>query len=430
MILRIALFLTLLIVRSVPAAVAEPLWVEQDATSGPQVHLYVFWSERCPHCREALPFVEGLASEYAWLRVHTYELSASLDNAERYRAMAEALGEEARYVPGFFVCGRMLVGYDSPQGRGQELRDLALGCRTGRVALLSAPEAMPLGEEPLRLPWVGEVRPEAVDLPLFTLVVAGLDAFNPCAFFVLLFLLSLVIHARSRARMLLVGGIFVLISGLVYFLFMAAWLNLFLVVGSTPLVTALAGVVALLIGALNTKDFFLFRQGPTLSIPEGAKPGLFLRMRALVAADSLVTLLAGTVALAVVANSYELLCTAGFPMLYTRALTLRALTPAEHYAYLALYNLIYVLPLLAIVGAFTLTLGARRLTERQGRLLKLLSGSMMLELGAVLLLWPERMTELWVGIALLALALVLTGIGRWWLSQGDGGGQGGRGATS
>ena len=111
-------------------------------------------------------------------------------------------------------------------------------------------------------------------------------------------------------------------------------------------------------------------------------------------------------------------------------MTLRALTPAEHYAYLALYNLIYVLPLLAIVGAFTLTLGARRLTERQGRLLKLLSGLMMLELGVVLLLWPERMTELWVGIALLALALVLTGIGRWWLSQGAGGGPGGRGATS
>jgi hypothetical protein len=143
-------------------------------------------------------------------------------------------------------------------------------------------------------------------------------------------------------------------------------------------------------------------------IPEAAKPGLFRRMRGLLAADNMTTMLAGTVTLAAAANSYELLCTAGFPMVYTRVLTLNELGSAGYYAYLALYNLIYVLPLLAIVLVFTATLGARKMSERQGRTLKLLSGLMMLGLGLVMLIAPQLLDRLWVGGALLAGALVLT----------------------
>ena len=119
-------------------------------------------------------------------------------------------------------------------------------------------------------------------------------------------------------------------------------------------------------------------------------------------------MLAGTVLLALAANSYELLCTAGFPMVFTRVLTLNELPRSAYYGYLVLYNLVYVLPLLAIVLAFTLTLGARKLTERQGRVLKLLSGLMMLGLGAVLLVAPDRLSSLWTGVVLLSGALVLT----------------------
>jgi len=158
---------------------------------------------------------------------------------------------------------------------------------------------------------------------------------------------------------------------------------------------------------LNVKDYFWFKQGPSLSIPEGAKPGLFKRMRTLVTADRLGTMLIGTVVLALAANSYELLCTAGFPMVFTRVLTLHDLTPAAHYGYLAFYNLIYILPLLAIVLVFTYTLGTRKLTEQQGRVLKLLSGFMMLGLGLVMLIAPELLSRPWVGALLLGTALIL-----------------------
>ena len=86
---------------------------------------------------------------------------------------------------------------------------------------------------------------------------------------------------------------------------------------------------------------------------------------------------------------------------------------ASVYGWLALYNLIYVLPLAAIVLVFVRTMGARRLGEREGRLLKLLSGLMMLGLGLCLVLAPQALGDPLVALALLAAALGLTGLAAW-----------------
>jgi hypothetical protein len=273
-----------------------------------------------------------------------------------------------------------------------------------------APSQASTAESPqFALPMIGEIDSQSWSLPLLTLVLAALDSFNPCAFFVLLFLLSLLIHAGSRRRMLAIGGLFITVSGLVYFLSMAAWLNLFLLVGHLSWVTLLAGLLALTFGLLNVKDFFLFQRGPSLAIPKQAKPKLFARMRAVVAAGSLPAMLAATVTLAVVANLYELLCTAGFPMVYTRTLTLSQLPASTHYLYLALYNLIYMVPLLLIVLLFVFTLGRHKLQAREGELLKLLSGWMMTGLGTVLLFAPGLLDSPWTAGALLLGAFILTG---------------------
>lgn len=417
------------------AGTGDIAWVSGSGAEA-QVHLYFFWSKSCPHCREALPHIERMDAELPWLRLHTHELTASRASVALYVDMAKQLGRDARSVPAFFICERMLTGWDAADGMGAQIRRLAELCRPAASANDPAVGSVPAAGAgagdatgaggksggglfpeaaagPLSVPVLGNVDAERLSLPMFTLVLAGLDAFNPCAFFVLLFLLSLMVHARSRARMLLVGGTFVFFSGLVYFLFMAAWLNLFLVVGGAPVVTVIAGLVAVLIGALNVKDFFWLRAGPSLSIPEGAKPGLYQRVRGLLNAEHLGTMLFGTVALALAANSYELLCTAGFPMVYTRVLTLQALSGWTYYAYLALYNLIYVLPLAAIVLVFTFTLGARKLTEREGRVLKLLSGVMMLGLGLTMLLRPDALGNPTIGVALLAAALLVTAAALW-----------------
>lgn len=397
----------------VPAASTDsradqaPEWVVTDAGGESRVLLYVFWSKTCPHCKSALGFLDTLREEQPWIQVRSYELAADRAHVRRYVEMARVLGEEARSVPAFFVCGRMLTGFDDADGVGAQLVGLARFCRqvADQGGTVGTPGSAPPSPQSIHVPLLGALDPTAMSLPAFTLVLAGLDALNPCAFFVLFFLLSLMVHARSRARMLLIGGTFVFFSGLVYFFFMAAWLNLFLVVGGAAVVTTVAGLVALVVGGLNLKDYFFFRRGPSLSIPDHAKPGLFARMRGLLAADRLGAMLIGTLVLALAANSYELLCTAGFPMVYTRALTLHDLSVPAYYGYLALYNLIYVLPLLGIVVVVTFTLGAKKLTERQGRILKLLSGLMMLGLGAVMLLAPELLVHPRVGVLLLLAAV-------------------------
>jgi hypothetical protein len=208
--------------------------------------------------------------------------------------------------------------------------------------------------------------------------------------------------------MLLIGGIFVFFSGLLYFLFMAAWLNMFLLIGQINAITYIAGTLAVIFALINIKDYFWFKQGVSLSIPDGAKPGLFTRMRNIVNSDNTTTMILAAMGLAAFANMYEFLCTAGFPMVFTRILTLNDLSTTAYYLYLLFYNMIYIVPLLLIVIVFSVTLGARKLQERQGKILKLLSGMMMLCLGLILLLEPNWLNNAGMAVLLLAGALLAT----------------------
>jgi len=394
----------------VAAATSSSTWIDSNPAGERRVHLYFFWTSSCPHCQAARPFVEALPTRHPWLLLHSRNLSADPEAVADYVAMAESLGQKASSVPAFVFCGRMEVGFDRPETTGRALEEALQSCRDGGGRTPGVIDAANVQAPGIDLPLLGRLTPEQLSLPVFTVLIAGLDAFNPCAFFVLLFLLSLLIHAGSRARMLFIGSVFLFFSGLIYFVFMAAWLNVFRWLGEIALVTTAAGGLAIVVALLNIKDYFCFRKGLSLSIPETAKPGLYRRMRGLLRAESLPALTLGTVALAIAANSYELLCTAGFPMVYTRLLTLSDLPPWQHYAYLAFYNLIYVLPLLLITLVFTHTLGSHRLSTAEGRLLKLLSGLMMLGLGVLLIAAPAALNDIRV-----ALALVAGAIGTSWL---------------
>jgi len=394
------------------SASTEVQWLTDGPDGQPGVVLYYFYSDSCPHCQEAKPFVAGLG-EMEWIDLRRYEISRSRENGLLYRDIAASIGEKARSVPGFLFCGTLETGYDKAETTGARLLEQLRACRADPDSWLSpAEEAAPDRAEVagLQLPLLGTIDPSNWGLPVLTAVIAGLDAFNPCAFFVLLFLLSLMVHARSRARMLLVGGTFVLFSGVIYFVFMAAWLNVFLWIGELRIVTMIAGLVAVTLAAVNIKDYFWFKSGPSLSIPDSKKPGMYQRMRDLVAAPSVLAMLAGTAVLAIVVNSYELLCTAGLPMVYTRILTLREADSFVFYMYLVFYNVVYVIPLLAIVGLFVMKFGARKLGESEGRLLKLMSGMMMLGLGAVMLFAPMSLNNAGIAIGLLAAAVLATSL--------------------
>jgi hypothetical protein len=334
-------------------------------------------------------------------------------------AMARAYDMQVSGVPVTFVGTTSFVGF-SKEKQADLVRlvencsregcvdpaDLLLQRQSGGPNLPD-PVAAPSSTK-IEIPLFGQVEAASLSLPVMTVVIAGLDSFNPCAFFVLFSLLGILVHAHSRAKMLLVGGIFVFFSGFIYFLFMAAWLNVFLLLGNVSFITTVAGVVSIVIALINVKDFFWFRAGVSLTISDAAKPKLFDRMRKLLKAGSVPSIIAGTVVLAIAANSYELLCTAGFPMVFTRILTLNNLSTGSYYGYLALYNLVYVIPLAVIVSVFSMTLGKRQLTEWEGRVLKLASGTMMLGLGIMLVWKPELLNNIVASIAVLGAAIAVS----------------------
>jgi thiol-disulfide isomerase/thioredoxin len=387
----------------------EPQWTE-PTPNGTRVTLWFFWSEKCPHCRDARPHVTKIPQEYPWVKLKSYQLDGHPENVAIYQWLAGKLGREARSVPAFIFCGEMHVGWDREGQVKQALINGLSECRNGQSQLPDKVQnaAPAQNQQTISLPLLGEVKPQSWPLTVFTVVIAGMDSFNPCAFFVLMFLLSLLVHAGSKAHMFVIGSFFIFISGLVYFTSMAAWLNLFGFIGHLTLVTSIAGLVAIVIALINIKDYFFFRQGVSLSISDRRRGKLMQRMRGLLSVTSLPTMLAATFTLAVVANLYELLCTAGFPMVYTRYLTLNNLSTAEYYLYILLYNLIYILPLLLIMIFFTLTFGQRKLQEHEGRVLKLLSGLMMLALGIVLLLDPGLLNRIEIAFALLLGVIALT----------------------
>ena len=392
-------------------AMGDQRWYDRDESGNVNIHLYFFWSKKCPHCLNARPYVEGVWADYPWLTVHSYQLVGEQDNVRLYREMARELKQDARSVPAFMFCGAMVTGFETattPTQIDKELRACRdyLQTHDSLDGFRQSSDKNQLSE--ISLPLIGSVNPETNSLMFVTVMIAAVDAFNPCAFFVLMFLLSMMLRTGSRARMLLVGGIFLFFSGLLYFLFMAAWLNLFRVIGELGVITMIAALIAILAGLINVKDFFWFKQGVSLSIPDDAKPKLYQRTRELLKAHSLVALIPATIGLALFANLYEFLCTAGFPMVYTRILTLSDLSTLQYYLYLVLYNVIYVLPMLAIVIAFAVSLGGRKLQEREGRNMKLVSGMMMLALGMILLINPNLLHQ--VGTTMLIIGFAI-GIG-------------------
>ncbi|MBE0427374.1 MAG: hypothetical protein IBX72_12120 [Nitrospirae bacterium] len=415
--------------------IKDPLKIEVQQT--PQAKhkftVYFFWGEGCPHCETEKIFLSNMKNKHQDqdIEIKDFEVWYNRQNAELLLKMARAYNLEASGVPITFIDKNAFIGF-SEYTKKEIIKSIQkclysecidpASLISGELSVDEVPEvtASPADQteeleckeksRTVHIPWIGNLEVSEMSLPAITIVIAGLDSFNPCAFFVLFALLGLLIHAKSRVKMLIIGGVFVFFSGFIYFIFMAAWLNLFLLMGQVAIITTGAGIIAIIIAAVNIKDFFIFKKGISLTIPESAKPKLFDRMRKLLKSTSYVSILAGTAILAIAANSYELLCTAGFPMVFTRILTLNNLSNSHYYMYLILYNVIYVIPLLIIVVIFTLTLGKKTLTEWQGKVLKLVSGTMMLGLGGILLFDPAILNNAFVAFLLLLGAIIVSAL--------------------
>jgi glutaredoxin len=365
-------------------------------TGTPLRTIEVFVREGCPHCADAEAFLEALAKERLDLAIVVRDVSKDPSAMARLKELAGAHAQGPARVPAVYVGAQLIVGYSKAAGSDRMIRRALEGAAVSGSAApdtgacdaedgaLSC-EAPAAEAEKFAISALGfTVSLEQVGLPLFTFVMGMLDGFNPCSMWVLLLMISLLAPLNDRPRMLAIAGTFLVVQAIAYFGFLAAWLNLFLTIGLSRASELVIAAVAILAGVVNVKDFFAFGTGPSLSIPERSKPGIYARMRAILHAENLWGALVATVILGVLVQFVELLCTSGFPALFTRILTLQQLEGAQYYGYLLLYLAAYMLDDLMILAVGVITLSRHRLQEREGRWLKLVSGVVMVGLGLYL----------------------------------------------
>ena len=205
----------------------------------------IFHRPGCPHCARALEFVRQLGHEQPSLQIQSHDVADSRDSARRFMLLNERFGIERPGVPAILICDDYLVGFSRDQ-TPKDVRTLLSG---GRVEPLAQSES-----SSVTLPLFGPVALAQVGLPIFTIAIGLVDGFNPCAMWVLLFLLSLLVNLRDRTRMIVIASTFVIVSGVVYFAFMAAWMNLFLVLGVSRALQIAIGVTALTSTAPATRS--------------------------------------------------------------------------------------------------------------------------------------------------------------------------------
>ena len=355
----------------------------------------VFVRQGCRRCAAAKAWLPTLQTRYPGFDIVMCDIAADSGGRQALAELVRRHRTAAASVPVFHACNRLVVGFDDPATSGprveQVLRAWTRDCRVPvgieTEGVGDASEHLP--DETIDVPWLGRLDPGRLGMPLFTLAIGLVDGFNPCAMWVLLLLLSILVNLRSRWRILAVAGTFVLVSGAAYFAFMAAWLNVFEWVGMLRPVQVVLGFSAVAIGMVHVKDWFVPDRGPSLSIPQAAKPGIYARIRTIVNAENLPAAVGGALVLAVLVNVVELLCTAGLPALYTGILTQRGYSAAVRYGYLGLYIAAYMFDDALMVAVVTATLGRCKLQESGGRWLKLTSGLVILALGLTMLLRPE-----------------------------------------
>jgi glutaredoxin len=365
--------------------------------------LTVFTRPGCPRCAAAKEWMPGAAARHPGFDVAYVDLVQDAGGRAVLAEIVKRHGVGGASVPVIHACNSVVVGFDRAETTGARIEKL--------LAKWTADCPGPVGEEiegeagegevlvepstidvPM-LRWLnGTLDPSKLGMPLFTIAVGLVDGFNPCAMWVLLLLLSILVNLKDRWKILAIAGTFVFVSGAAYFAFMAAWLNVFEWIGFLRPVQIALGLLAITIGTIHVKEFFAFKQGPSLSIPEAAKPGIYDRIRRIVNAENLPAALAGAFLLAVLVNVVELLCTAGLPALYTSILSQQGYGLLDRYGYLLLYILAYMFDDTLMVAGVVASLSRFKLQETGGRWLKLVSGSVTLLLGLVMLFRPE-----WLG---------------------------------
>jgi thiol-disulfide isomerase/thioredoxin len=344
------------------------------------VQIDFFYSSTCPHCAKEEKFLEELKQKYPSIEIKSYEVVHSQENQkilDEFYKKYDVPEKDQGWVPVTFTPTNYFVGFNDQVAK--DIENCLKECLTGGEIV----------SQKIIIPIYGEVDASKISLPLLTLIFGILDGFNPCAMWVLVVLISLLLSLKSRQKIALVGGIFIFAEGLLYFLFMSAWLNAFLVIGYVSITRTLIGIFGIIFGIWRIREFLTWRPGVCKVVDHSKSQDKLLdKMRSLLKPAAVPATILGTIALAFGVNLVEFFCSAGFPVMYTRILALQNVGTIQYYLYLLFYNLLYMLDDFIVFGVAFFTLNRFSFSDKYNRYSTLVAGVLILILGILLIFKP------------------------------------------
>lgn len=375
--------------------------------------VYLFYGDGCPHCKKQEKYLKMYEEKYVDLNIHRYEVYFNDDNMKLFGRMAESMGADVSGIPFLIIGDEYIVGFDETltpariQNRIEEClarkcpdpaRRILFGHFGGGVP--ADEETWPAGdgaeqtaegkrEKIITLPLLGDIDAHTFSLPVLTVVMGFLDGFNPCAMWALIFLISLLLGMEDRKRMWLLGMAFIAASAFVYFLFMAAWLNLILLFGFVLWIRIGIGVLAILSGGYSVRDALTTRSLDCALAGGEERQAFREKLKKIISQNSLTLSLCGIIVLAFMVNLIEIVCSAGFPAIYTQVLSLSSLPSWQYYSYILLYILFFMLDDMFVFVAAMLTFEITGMTTKYVRIARLVGGVLMLLIGTLLIFRPQ-----------------------------------------
>ena len=360
-------------------------WQSENATI-----VNFFYLPTCPHCAEQKPILLELQEEnISNVAFNWHDASTPSGSMLFYQLSSDAgLDLNKLAVPTTFVDKHALVGVHSKEDILATIRECQEVCRANSTVL-------PTTEEPganlkeFELPFIGRMDLLSVSLPVLAVLLGAIDGFNPCAMWVLVYLIALLVNLNDRRKIWVIVGSFVLASGILYFLFMTAWLNAFLIIGYMRTVTILIGLAALGGGILSIKEYIETKGELVCKVGDAESHKKTMnRLEQIVAQDLSWGVFLAIIALAFVVNSVEFVCSAAIPAVFTQVLALSAISTFEHYLYIALYVFFFMLDDLIIFGLAALAVNTA-FGNQYAKYCKVAGGAIMVLLGIVLLFAPN-----------------------------------------
>jgi len=332
---------------------------QETSTTGEGFEVHFFYLPGCSHCEEQEIFNKKLENTYS-INITPHDATMP-EGIALLSEMLEERGVEVEPEFPITIFGNQVFGgWESEETTGKAIEEALQQCLSGECP-------PPTGEEPrntIVLPLIGEIVLADYSLPALAVILGVVDGFNPCAMWVLVYLISLVATLRDRRRIWLIVGSFVLASGILYFLFMTAWLNLFLFVGYIKAVTIVIGLIALGGGILQVREVIETKGAVVCEVTdEESRKKTMTKVQEIVSSPLTWGILVGIIVLAFTVNMVEFVCSAAIPAVFTRVLSLAGLTTLQYYGYILLYVLFFMLDDLVIFGtaafAFSSSLGNR-----------------------------------------------------------------------